>query len=343
VAEIDVDSEPEPTEGPASVAIGSDRPGPATPAAIEAVTPAARPSRTALLVAYATLYVVWGSTYLAIAIGVRTWTPLMLAATRFLIAGAGLYAVLRARGVPPPGRRAWGAATIAGGLMLCGGNGTVCWAEQWVPSGETALILSCAPLWMVLLPWLLRRAPAPRPAVIAGILVGLAGVVVLIVGRHAGGEGAALGGRPLLIGRLSLLVASLSWVVGSLLSRGLPLPKSTALATAMEMVVASPILFAAAVVHGDWAHFRLAAVSAPGWLALAYLIVFGSLAGFGSYVYLLVHEGPARSSTNAFVNPLIAVALGALLAGEPVGARTFLAAGMIVAAVAGVIWGTSRA
>jgi drug/metabolite transporter (DMT)-like permease len=305
-------------------------------------TATAKPSRTALLVAYATLYLVWGSTYFAIAIGVRSWTPMMLAATRFLIAGVGLYAVLRARGVPAPSPRAWGAAAIAGGLMLCGGNGTVCWAEQWVPSGETALILSCGPLWMVLLPWLFGRSRAPRPSVILGILVGLAGVAVLIVGRH-GGEGTVAGGRSLLIGRLSLLGASLSWVVGSLLSRGLPLPKSTALATAMEMVVASPILFLVAGLHGDLPRFSLAAIPASGWLALGYLIVFGSLAGFGSYVYLLVHEGPARSSTNAFVNPLIAVALGALLAGEPVGARTFVAAAMIVAAVAGVVWGTARA
>ncbi len=175
-----------------------------------------RPSKTTLLVAYATLYVVWGSTYLAIAIGVRSWPPLMLAATRFLIAGVGLYAVLRARGVPAPNRRAWVGAAVAGGLMLGGGNGTVCWAEQWVPSGETALILSCGPLWMVLLPWIFGRAAAPRPAVIIGILVGLAGVAVLIAGRHAGAGGAT--GHALVVGRLALLCASLSWVMGSLLS-----------------------------------------------------------------------------------------------------------------------------
>jgi drug/metabolite transporter (DMT)-like permease len=304
-------------------------------------TPAARPSKTALLVAYATLYIVWGSTYLAIRIGVQSWTPFTLSAVRFALAGVGLYAVLRARGVPAPSWRAWGAATIAGCLMLCMGNGTVCWAEQWVPSGETALILSAGPLWMVLLPWLARRARAPRPVVIGGIVVGLAGVAVLIGGAHVGGAGPA-GDRALLIGRLALCGASLSWVIGSLLSRGLPLPSSTALATAMQMVAASPILFGAAALRGDFAHFRLSDVTAGGWGALVYLIVFGSLAGFGSYVYLLKHEGPARASTNAFVNPLIAVALGAALGGEPVGPRTFMAAGLIVAAVAGVIWGTSR-
>jgi drug/metabolite transporter (DMT)-like permease len=302
---------------------------------------AARPSKTALLVAYATLYIVWGSTYLAIRIGVQSWTPFMLSATRFAIAGVGLYAVLRARGVPSPSWRAWGASTIAGGLMLCMGNGTVCWAEQWVPSGETALILSAGPLWMVLLPWLARRAPAPRPVVIGGIFVGLLGVAVLIGGAHVGGSGPA-GDRALLIGRIALCGASLSWVIGSLLSRHMPLPTSTALASAMQMVAASPILFLAAGAHGDWSHFHFSAVTPGGWAALAYLIVFGSLAGFGSYVYLLKHEGPARASTNAFVNPLIAVALGAALGGEPVGPRTFIAAALIVAAVAGVIWGTAK-
>lgn len=315
-----------------------------TAEAVAPVTaPVARPSKTALLVAYATLYVVWGSTYLAIRIGVQSWTPFMLSSVRFAIAGVGLYAVLRARGVPAPSWKAWGASAIAGCLMLCMGNGTVCWAEQWVPSGETALILSAGPLWMVLLPWLARRAPAPRPVVIGGIVVGLAGVAVLIggAGVHLGGAGPA-GDRALLIGRLALCGASLSWVVGSLLSRTMPLPSSTALATAMQMVAASPILFLAAAARGDFAHFRFASVTAGGWAALAYLIVFGSLAGFGSYVYLLKHEGPARASTNAFVNPLIAVALGAALGGEPVGPRTFAAAGLIVAAVAGVIWGTSK-
>jgi drug/metabolite transporter (DMT)-like permease len=318
-----------------------------------------------LLVAFATLYIVWGSTYLAIRIAVAHWPPLWLAAVRFAIAGGGLYAVLRLRGAPAPGRRAWLAAAVAGGLMLAGGNGTVCWAEQWVPSGETALILAAGPLWTVLLPWMYRvgerrlrrrepvaggsgpsegpevdwRAPAPRPLVALGVVIGLVGVAVLI-GGAAGHAGA--GGRSLLVARLSLLGASLSWVTGSLISRHLPLPKSPALATAMEMVVAFPILAIAAALHGDIARFHLAAITPGAWTALAYLIVFGSLAGFGSYVYILVHAGATRASTSAFVNPLIAVVLGAAIAGEPMGARTAIAAAMIILAVAGVILGTAR-
>jgi drug/metabolite transporter (DMT)-like permease len=305
---------------------------------VATATAAARPSRALVLVAYATLYVVWGSTYLAIRIAVASWTPLMLAAVRFLIAGGGLYAVLRARGAPAPTARAWGASAIVGALLLAGGNGTVCWAEQWVPSGETALILAQAALWMVLLPWLLRRAPRPRVSVLAGVAVGLAGVAILVGGRGGAGPDA----HRLMIGRLVLVIASLSWVVGSLWSRSLPLPKSVALASAMEMLTASPLLFLLAGLHGDFGTFHPAAISPAGWLALFYLIVFGSLAGFGSYVFLLVHEGPARASTSAFVNPLIAVALGATVAGEPLGPRTFAAAAMIVAAVAGVILGTAK-
>jgi drug/metabolite transporter (DMT)-like permease len=295
-------------------------------------------SKTLLLVAFATVYVVWGSTYLAIRIAVEHWPPLWLAAVRFAIAGTGLYTVLRLRGAPAPGWRAWLAATLIGGLMLAGGNGTVCWAEQWVPSGETALILSAGPLWTVLLPWVFRRAKAPRPLVALGVVVGLAGVAVLI-GGHGGG-GAV--GRALLLGRLSLLFASLSWVVGSLIMHRVPLPKSAALATAMEMVMAAPILALAALAHGDLSRFHFAALTPGAWAALAYLVVFGSLAGFGSYIYVLVHAGPTRASTGAFVNPLIAVVLGAAVAGEAMGARTAIAAAMIIAAVAGVILGTAR-
>jgi drug/metabolite transporter (DMT)-like permease len=311
-----------------------------------ALVPDSRPpSKTLLLVAFATVYVVWGSTYLAIRIAVEHWPPLWLAAVRFAIAGGGLYGVLRLRGAPAPGWRAWGAAALVGGLMLAGGNGTVCWAEQWVPSGETALILAAGPLWTVLLPWIFRRSPAPRPPVALGVVVGLAGVAVLIGGPAHGvapTAGASAAGHALLWARLSLLGASLSWVTGSLIAHRMPLPKSAALATAMEMVVACPILALAALAHGDLAQFHLASIPASGWTALAYLVVFGSLAGFGSYIYVLVHAGPTRASTGAFVNPLIAVVLGAALAGEPIGPRTAIAAAMIIAAVAGVILGTAR-
>ena len=302
---------------------------------------AARPSRTALLVAYATLYLVWGSTYFAIRIAVESWTPFSLAATRFAIAGVGLFAVLRARGAPAPSLARLGGGDGRGRpharrrqrhRLLGGAVGPVGGGRPH-PVHRTALD-GAAPL-------VGPARPGAAPVVVGGIVVGLAGVAVLIAGRGAGPAGGH-GGHALLLGRLALLGASLSWCVGGLLSPALPLPRSIALASAMEMVAASPILFVAAVLHGDWTRFHFSAVTPAGWAALVYLIVFGSLAGFGSYLFLLAHEGPARSSTNAFVNPLIAVALGAAFGGEPIGARTFLAAGLIVAAVAGVIWGTAK-
>lgn len=298
------------------------------------------PSRTKLLVAFATLYLLWGSTYFAIRVAVVTWPPFVLAAVRFAVAGGGLYVFLRARGAPRPSARNWGAATAVGALLLAGGNGLVCWAEQWVPSGETALIVATVPLWMTVLPWLARRSPAPRPAVLIGVAVGLVGVATLVGGGSSGARG---GGPPsaAIAGRIALLAASLSWSLGSLGSRHLPLPDRPFVATAMEMLSASPLLAAMALASGAWGSFHLAAVTPAGWIALAYLIVFGSIAGFGSYVFLLKHTSAARASTYAFVNPLVAVALGAVAGGEVVGPRTAAAALLIVAAVGAVIFGSS--
>lgn len=305
-----------------------------------AVRARSQPSRTTLLVAFATLYVLWGSTYFAIRVAVSSWPPFVLAAVRFAVAGGGLYVFLRARGAPSPSPRNWGAATAVGALLLVGGNGLVCWAEQWVPSGETALIIATVPLWMTLLPWLTRRAPAPRPAVLIGVAVGLVGVATLV----GGGTPGARGGGPtsaVIAGRIALLAASLSWSLGSLGSRYLPLPDRPFVATAMEMLTASPLLAAMALGAGAWGRFHLAAVTPAGWIALLYLIVFGSIAGFGSYVFLLKHTSAARASTYAFVNPLVAVALGAIAGGEVVGPRTAAAALLIVAAVGAVIFGSS--
>lgn len=300
----------------------------------------AAPSRAALLVAFATLYVIWGSTYLAIRIAVVSWPPLLLAGVRFTLAGGGLYAWLRLRGVPAPTRRQWGGAAVVGTLLLGGGNGGVCWAEQWIPSGEAALIIASVPLWMTALPWVLRRAPMPHPLALAGIALGLSGVALLVSGPRAGAV-AGPTGAPLAAGRLVLLLSALSWSVGSLLSRGLPLPGQPAMASALEMLAAGPVIALGSAAKGEWGHFHLTAVTGGGWSALVYLIVFGSFAGFGSYVYLLKHTSAARASTYAFVNPLVAVLLGTLVAHEPLGGRTLGAAALIVAAVGAVVWGTA--
>jgi drug/metabolite transporter (DMT)-like permease len=301
--------------------------------------PPATPSRAALLLAFAALYIIWGSTYLAIRIAVTSVPPFVGASLRFGIAGGGLYLFLRLRGAPRPASRNWGAAALVGALLLGAGNGLICWAAQWVPSGEIALIVATVPLWMTLLPWFARGAKAPHPAALAGIAIGLFGVATLVSGAPSGGRSAA--GAALLAGRIGILVASLSWAIGSIWSRRLPLASPPLLAASMQMLTASPILSLVGLARGEWGRFHVAAVSSRSWIALAYLAVFGSLAGFGSYVFLLKHTTPARASTYAFVNPLVAVVLGSVVAGEAVGARTALAALLIVSAVCAVIWGSS--
>ena len=299
----------------------------------------ASPPPGPFLIAYALLYVCWGSTYLAIRIAVETWPPLLMAATRFTLAGGALYAVLRARGVAAPTRKNWGAALLVGGMLLAVGNGTVCWAEQWVPSGVVALIIASTPLWMTVLPWVTRRASAPRPLVAAGVLLGLGGVTILLSARHAGGLGDR--GGPAWAPAM-LLLATLSWSVGSLWSRRLPLPASPFLSTAMQMLAGGALLFVISGARGEF-HAMSAALFAPRpILSLLFLIVFGSIAGFGSYVWLLRHATPARASTYAFVTPLIAVVLGWAIAGESTGPRTFVAAALIVSSVAAVVMGSGR-
>jgi drug/metabolite transporter (DMT)-like permease len=300
----------------------------------------AEPSTGQLLLAFATLYVVWGTTYLAIRFALFTWPPLLLASARFAAAGGGLYAFLRLRGVPAPDGRAWGGALIVGGLLLVIGNGLVCIAEQWVPSGTTALILAATPMWMTILPWAARRTLRPRPLVALGLLAGLAGVAVLMGGGGAVAAGVH-GDRPPAAAPALLIIASLGWAVGSLWSRRLPLPASPLMATALEMLAAAPLLFVLAALHGELSSVS-AAMGAPGPLAsVAYLIVFGSIAGFGSYVWLLRHTNPTLASTNAFVNPLVAVFIGWALGNEALGPRLLLAAPLIILSVAAVVLGSA--
>ena len=236
--------------------------------------------------------------------------------------------------MPAPGWRAWLAATVVGGLMLGGGNGTVCWAEQWVPSGETALILAAGPLWTVVLPWICppragRRGRWSRWAWSSGWPAWPCWSAAAAAG--AGRRG----GRALLVGRLSLLVRQPLLGVGSLWSStACRCRRRRRWRRRWRWWLPARCWRVAALAHGEWGRFHLAAVTPGAWARSAYLVVFGSLAGFGSYIYVLVHAGPTRASTGAFVNPLIAVVLGTAVAGEAMGARTGIAALMIVSAVA---------
>jgi drug/metabolite transporter (DMT)-like permease len=294
--------------------------------------PSGRPaSRAEVILAFAAVYVLWGSTYLAIRFGVATIPPFLMAGLRHLTAGALLYAWLRLRRTPRPEPRHWRSAALIGGLLLLGGNGLVTWAEQRVPSGLAALIVASVPIWMTVLDGLQRRE-RPHGVVVLGLALGLCGIAFLVApGKFAGGSHV----DPL--GAAALLTAALLWAVGSLASRRVALPASTLLATAMEMIAGGGILLAVSGVTREWSGFSVAAVSTRSWLALGYLIVAGSLLGFSAYIFLLGATTPARVSTYAYVNPPVAVFLGWLIAGETVSPRTFVATLIIVAAVALII------
>lgn len=292
-----------------------------------------RPKDAAIWAALAAVYIIWGSTYLAIRFAVATLPPFLMAGTRFLVAGAILYAWRRSLGFARPTGRQWRAAFVVGGLMLLGGNGGVVWAEQYVESGTAALIVATVPFWMVLLDWLRPGGSPPRAGVWAGILVGLGGVTLLLGSPDAGSRYVA--------GWAVLVLASIAWSAGSIYSRGASLP-APLLATGMQMLAGGALLLLAGLLAGEAGRVDPATVSARSILALVYLIVFGSLLGYSAYVWLLRVATPALASTYAYVNPAVAVFLGWLLAGERLTGRILLASAVIVGAVALITRGRRR-
>ncbi len=286
------------------------------------------PSRARVIAAFAAIYLIWGSTYLAIRLAIDTLPPFLMAGTRFIIAGAVLFIWARARGVPAPTRRNWLGAAAIGALLLTFGNGAVVWSEQRVPSGLVALVVATVPVWTVVVEWIRPGGHRPTGGVVVGLLVGLGGVALLVApGRIAGGA------RIDPVAAMALTFGSIAWSVGSVYSKRAPLPRSPQLATAMEMLSGGVGLLLGGLVSGELAAFAPAGVTLRSALAMLYLIVFGSLIAFTAFVWLLGVSTPARVSTYAYVNPAVAVILGWALAGEPLSARTLIAAAIIVAAV----------
>ncbi len=277
--------------------------------------------------AFAAIYLIWGSTYLAIKFAIETIPPFLMLSFRFLPAGLLMYAFLRLRGAPPPTRREWLAAAAVGTLMLAGGTGAVAWAERTIHSGLVALLVAAVPMWMVLLDWLgpARRRPTGR--VLAGLAVGFTGVALIVGPTWAGF------GLPGLAAALAVMFGTICWAVGSVYSRYTPLPRSPFMASAAEMIAAGLVLAGIGVVTGETAGFVPAAVSTESALAVLYLIVFGSLVAYAAYVWLLHNTTPARVSSYAFVNPLVAMLLGVWLGDESFGVTTVLAAGLVVGSV----------
>lgn len=289
--------------------------------------PSLPPSRASLLLAFAAVYFIWGSTYLAIRVAIESLPGFLMAGARFCAAGAILYAYGRLRGGRAPERRHWGPAIVIGAALLLVGNGVVVWVEHRIPSSLAALLVATEPLWIVLLDWARPNGVRPARVELIGVVIGFTGVALLIGPVEGGGAADLLSAG-------ALVVSTFAWALGSLYARGAAMPESAPVATGMKMMSGGALLLLAGTVTGEWGRFDPAAVTARSVVAFLYLMVFGSLIAFSAYVFLLRVTTVARASTYAFVNPVVAVSLGALLGGEAVTWRTAAATVVIVGAVA---------
>ena len=284
-------------------------------------------TRGQLMLGFLRIYVLWGSTYLAIRFAVSTIPPFFMGGVRFIIAGTLLFGWSRWRGAPKPDREQWKNAAIIGTLLLVVGNGAVAWAEQRVDSGVASLIVATVPLWIVLGEMVQGRRPEALQWI--GVAVGLVGVGILVMP----GEGATT--NPIdRVGAAALLFGSFSWTAGSLFSRTARLATPSSTASGMQMLCAGVIMSVVSAVSGEWSRVHPSTISGASILALAYLIVFGSIVGFSTYMWLLSVARPVAVGTYAYVNPLVAVFLGVVVAGEHLPASATLAMIVIVASVA---------
>ncbi len=284
--------------------------------------------RPKVVAAFAAVYLIWGSTYLAISFVEESLPPFFMAGTRFLIAGSVLYVWTRLRGASRETKSDWGKTFVIGSLMLLGGHGAVIWAERWVPSGLTSLLVGTVPLWMAISNYLWNRS-RPNAKVAAGLALGFLGVILLaggIEGLGASSVDAA--------GAAILVFGAFLWANGSLYSRSAKLSSSPLLGIGMEMLAGGALLFLASLILGEWTHLRLDLVSTRSAVSWVYLIVFGSLLGFTSYIWLLRNVSPSQASTYAYVNPIVAMFLGWALRSEQITLRSFVAAATILVAVA---------
>lgn len=272
-----------------------------------------------ILLAFAIIYFVWGSTFLAIRVGVHEVPPFLLAAMRFLIAGLVLYGWVMARGERSPNVRQWASATLLAILIFVCDYGLLFWAEQRVPSGIAAVMLATIPVFMALSEILFLRTQKLTPRLAFALLVGIAGVGVLV------SRSLNLGGAPIdTKGAAALIFAAMSWSIASALTRKLPLPTSKVMSSGAQMLAGGVLLGLTSAALGEFRNFHPSTVSRGAWLSLLYLIVAGSIIGFTAYVWLLHHESPTKVGTYAYVNPVVAVIIGYFFGGEPLGLRTLL-------------------
>lgn len=288
----------------------------------------APPSRVKLIAAFASIYIVWGSTYLAIRFAVDTLPPFLMAGVRFILAGGILFAFSARGRLAGVGWRQWGAATFVGTCMFLGGNGLLSWAEQGVDSGVAALVIASIPVWLMVLEWL-SGGRRPTPRAILGVVIGVAGVGILVLPGQGSTE---IRGGPLEFG--ALIVASITWSIGSLYMRRAPLPPHSGLTTSMQMLGGGVAVLLTGTLGGEWNDVDPSQITAASVLALGYLIVFGSLVALSAYTFAMRNSTPVLVGTYAFVNPVIAVLLGVLFAGEQLNGLIVAAGLTIVAGVA---------
>jgi drug/metabolite transporter (DMT)-like permease len=289
---------------------------------------ASRPSTWKVLLAFGIIYFVWGSTFLAIRVGVREVPPFLLAGMRFLLAGGALYAWMRARGSISPSAREWLSASLLAILIFVFDYGLLFWAERRVPSGIAAVMMATIPLFMTFSEILFLGTQKLTLRLGLALLVGIAGVAVLV------SPSLGLGEAPIdRAGAVALIVAAMSWSVASALTRKLPLPASKPMSSGVQMLCGGVFLMLTAGALGEFHGFHPQAVSPGAWMALAYLVVAGSIIAFTAYVWLIHHESPTKVGTYAYVNPVVAVALGYFLGGEAVGPRTLLGTLLVLISV----------
>jgi drug/metabolite transporter (DMT)-like permease len=296
-----------------------------------------RPARWKILLAFSMIYFVWGSTYLAIRVGVREMPPFLMAGMRFTAAGLVMFAWMRFSGTPSPTWKEWKGVTLLGTLMFLLDYACLFWAEQRIPSGITAVILGMIPVCITLLEIVFLRTQAVTMRLVVGLLIGIVGVGVLA------NPWASLGEAPLdHRGVIALLVACCGWSVGTIVTKRLELPSSKPMSAATQMLTGGVQLLILAALTGEIRQFQWSAVSGKAWLSLVYLIIAGSIIAFTAYVWLLHYESPTRVGTYGYVNPIVAVILGGVLGGETIGARTILATILVLLSVAAITTAKAR-
>lgn len=285
-----------------------------------------------LIAAFAAVYIFWGSTYLAIKYAIETLPPFLMAGSRFLIAGSILYVWARfSADYEKPTLKHWRTSLIVGTLLLLGGNGCVVLAEHYISSSLAALLIAVEPFWIVLLSWLWLGGNRPNWKVALGLVVGFAGVYLLVGGQNSSN---ANGGNHQILGAFLVMTAALSWASGSIYGLRATTPKSSVLTSGMQMLSGGFVLTLVGTFAGEWTKFNIADVSRNSWLGFAYLLIFGSIVGFTAYSWLLKNAAPSLVATYAYVNPVVAVFLGWLVAGESLSLQMLVGAAVIVSSVA---------